>query len=254
MDVLPIVKKVDGDSRFEELDQLIDRFNSQLQREGMGGTILTIETVAYEANNDWKIDAQASLSSLSSKNILILRIFYLEEQSNSDEQYIDRDNGKEGQEKSNNTKGRRIFRIGIEDFAPKQLTKATFFKRPLYETFDKVIIRGSEWLAKSSASIQFINAQSIDIKMKSCPSSSSWNTRLMAYTEHGDYMRIFRIAYLSHTASDSSSGIISESLGHYQPMILSTRLFLPMTIADSTLDIQQRLSDWFSLYLGKSLW
>ena len=79
MDVLPIIKKIDGDSRFEELDQLIERFNAQvLANDGIQGTIITIETVTYEANNDWKIDTKASLSTLSSKNILILRIFFLE--------------------------------------------------------------------------------------------------------------------------------------------------------------------------------
>ena len=213
------MKKIDGDSRFEELDEVIERFNAQIQTNGgIQGNILTIETVAYEANNDWKIDPQASLSSLSSKNILILRIFYLE-----------------------NNEQKSIIQMGIEDFAPKQLSKATFFKRPSFETFDKVIVRASNWLQNNCHSKQFINAQSIDIKMKSAH-NSQWNTRLMAYTEHGDYIRIFRIAFLNTHFNSSLDRIV-----------LSTRLFLPMTITDSTLDIQQRLSEWFAIYLGQFL-
>ena len=52
------------------------------------------------------------------------------------------------------------------DFAPKMLSRGTFFKRPKFETFDKVIERGSQWL-QENPHFRFRNAQSIDVKMKS---------------------------------------------------------------------------------------
>lgn len=64
----------------------------------------------------------------------------------------------------------------------------------------------------------------------------------MAFTEHGDYIRIFRITYIE-----------MEQPIHPQPVILSTRLFLPYNRTDTIVDIKQRLSDWINQYLGKIL-
>lgn len=60
----------------------------------------------------------------------------------------------------------KVIFLGIEDFFPNQITRATFFKKPTFETFDKVIERGFSWLQQNPLK-RFINAQSIDIKMKS---------------------------------------------------------------------------------------
>ena len=60
----------------------------------------------------------------------------------------------------------------------------------------------------------------------------------MAYTEHGDYMRIFRITYV-----EADQPLV-------RPAVLSTRLFLPYNKTDTILDIKQRLSDWVNTCLG----
>lgn len=56
---------------------------------------------------------------------------------------------------------------GIADFAPQQISGGGFFKRPKFEDFNEVIDRASCWLSQNS-DLNFCNAQSIDIKLKSC--------------------------------------------------------------------------------------
>ena len=57
----------------------------------------------------------------------------------------------------------------ITDFVPQQISGGGFFKRPKFEPFDEVIQRASQWL-NDNPKVNFRNAQSIDIKMKSCKS------------------------------------------------------------------------------------
>ena len=64
----------------------------------------------------------------------------------------------------------------------------------------------------------------------------------MAFTEHGDYMRIFRITYVQ-----TESPV-------FRPAILSTRLFLPYNKTNTIIDIKHRLSDWVNQYLGERVW
>ncbi|CAG2173560.1 unnamed protein product, partial [Oppiella nova] len=97
--------------------------------------------LSYDATNDWKIDTEISLSSMSNKNLFIMRIFYEIGTPSTQE-------------------------IGIQDFLPQLISRGTFFKRPKFEPFDKVIERGFQWL-QENPQINFRNAQSIDIKMKS---------------------------------------------------------------------------------------
>ena len=135
-------------------------FNEEMKTKGLNGKILTVESLPYEATKDWKIDTETSLSTFSNKNVFNVRIFY--EKSDTltfpqigtfFEKYFSFD----------------LFEshfLGIEDFFPNQITRATFFKKPTFETFDKVIERGFSWLQQNPLK-RFINAQSIDIKMKS---------------------------------------------------------------------------------------
>lgn len=113
-----------------------------MRTDGLDGRIITIESLAYEASHDWKIDTETSLSYFSSKNMFIVRIFYECGPLTRDQ-------------------------IGIQDFSPNLISKPTFFKRPTFETFDKVIERASQWF-RHQPRFRFVNAQSIDIKMKSC--------------------------------------------------------------------------------------
>ena len=52
-------------SKFENLDDLIARTNEMIRTGGIDGKIITIESLQFDANNDWKIDTEVSLSSLS---------------------------------------------------------------------------------------------------------------------------------------------------------------------------------------------
>ena len=141
-DIIPKMKN-DITCEFEDLDDVIKRFNKDIiDNNGFDGRIISIESAAYDANLEWEINTEQTLSMLSTKNIFILRIFY--EFSNE----------------------KILTKIGIEDFHPIQLTRPTFFRRPKYECFDQVIERGSSWLRQNPQK-QFLNAQSIDVKMKS---------------------------------------------------------------------------------------
>jgi hypothetical protein len=64
------------DSKFENLDDMINRMNTTIRSGGLGGKIITIESLQCDASIDWKIDSGVSLTTFSSKNIFILRIFY----------------------------------------------------------------------------------------------------------------------------------------------------------------------------------
>lgn len=167
---MPEYKKTEGaESKFEDLDDLIERINEEMRTAGLEGRIITLESLSYEASNKhWKIDTECSLSCFSNKNVFILRIFY--------------EFGEQTYEKigmnSYNTNDTLLNVVdqhtGIQDFSPNLISKATFFKRPTFETFDKVIERASAWLQKQTT-LQFINAQSIDIKMKSCKQNVQQN-------------------------------------------------------------------------------
>lgn len=149
-DIIPRMKN-DITCEFEDLDDVIKRFNDEIiQNNGFDGRILAIESASYDANLEWEINTEQTLSILSTKNLFILRIFY--ETLNNDNQE------------------KLLIQIGIEDFHPRQLTRSTFFRRPKFECFDQVIERGSLWLRQQTnqqRQRQFLNAQSLDVKMKS---------------------------------------------------------------------------------------
>ncbi|XP_075675875.1 uncharacterized protein LOC113798638 isoform X2 [Dermatophagoides pteronyssinus] len=235
-DIIPRMKN-DITCEFEDLDDVIKRFNDEIiQNNGFDGRILAIESASYDANLEWEINTEQTLSILSTKNLFILRIFY--ETLNNDNQE------------------KLLIQIGIEDFHPRQLTRSTFFRRPKFECFDQVIERGSLWLRQQTnqqRQRQFLNAQSLDVKMKSTnPKNGS---RSMAFTEHGAYMRIFRICFFESIESESS--ILQQQQQQQQsssppPMInLGNRLFTPTKRTDTITDIVQQLHDWIKHYTEK---
>lgn len=70
------VTPVKQGSHFEALDDLLSRFNQEMLDSGLAGSIITIESLAYEASKDWRIDTESSLSTLSTKNVFNIRVFY----------------------------------------------------------------------------------------------------------------------------------------------------------------------------------
>lgn len=70
------------------------------------------------------------------------------------------------------------------------------------------------------------------------------NTRQMTYTEHGNYMRVFRLALVRLPVTGTTD---QEDK---RPLFLATRLFLPASKTDTISILKQRLSDWINLYLG----
>ncbi|RWS10842.1 hypothetical protein B4U79_14840, partial [Dinothrombium tinctorium] len=213
MDVIPL-NKDDGDfsgSKFENLDELIDRVNTTIiKNNGIEGRIITIETLQCEAGIDWKVDPEVSLSSLSTKNIYILRIFYEQ---------------------------------GIVDFVPRHISGGGFFRKPKFESLSEVMSRATKWLANNST-LNFKNAQSVDIKLKSL---TALDTKTMSYTEHGDYLRIFRIAFTKpfiepniDEAGSSSSSIATEPT----PIYLASKLFMASKKHETIRDIGLKIEDW----------
>lgn len=73
-----LVPEIDEKGAFAKLHDLIEQANILIRKEEIQGRIISVETVTYEANTDWKIDPDATLSALSTKKLFILRIFYEE--------------------------------------------------------------------------------------------------------------------------------------------------------------------------------
>ena len=68
--------------------------------------------------------------------------------------------------------------------------------------------------------------------------NSKSDSRSMAFTEHGAYMRIFRICFLEFESTQL-------------PLInFGSRLFTPTRRTDTIADIVQRLHDWIKHYTG----
>ncbi|KAH9426135.1 hypothetical protein DERP_007075 [Dermatophagoides pteronyssinus] len=227
-DIIPRMKN-DITCEFEDLDDVIKRFNDEIiQNNGFDGRILAIESASYDANLEWEINTEQTLSILSTKNLFILRIFY--ETLNNDNQE------------------KLLIQIGIEDFHPRQLTRSTFFRRPKFECFDQVIERGSLWLRQQTnqqRQRQFLNAQSLDVKMKSTnPKNGS---RSMAFTEHGAYMRIFQSSILQQQQQQQQSSSPPSMIN------LGNRLFTPTKRTDTITDIVQQLHDWIKHYTAETV-
>ena len=135
----------------------MERINIRLkQPDTIFWNIITLESLKIEANSEWFIDPEISLVDESSRHLTILRLFY-EEYTNTGDMNV------------------TIFEenddytytvIGIEDFKPELISAGSFFKRPKFERFCSLTQRASRWL-NSHYVDYFLNAQSIDIKIKS---------------------------------------------------------------------------------------
>ncbi|KAI1303177.1 hypothetical protein HDE_02418 [Halotydeus destructor] len=201
-------------NKFETLDDVVNRVNKQLDEGRIEGRILTIETLQCDAGHDWTVLPDVSLSFFSNKSVFILRLFI--EQGPPTEQ-----------------------EIGIADFVPQHLSGGGFFKRPKFESYNDVMSRASTWLTEEP-DIDFKNAQSIDIKLKSL---GSMDTKSMTYTEHGDYLRIFRIAYtkpIKCTLPEEEPSTMTLS----SPVFLASKLFYPSKKNDTISDMRCRLEEW----------
>jgi hypothetical protein len=130
------------DGNFENLDDVVSRINAKIRATNFDGRrLITIESLNVEANGDWKIDSELSVAEESSRHVTIIRLFYEEGPCLEEE-------------------------IGIADFTPHHLSGGSLFKRPHFEHFSSIIDRASQWLS-DNPEINFLNAQSIDIKLKS---------------------------------------------------------------------------------------
>ncbi|CAG2161784.1 unnamed protein product [Oppiella nova] len=225
MDFEPLRKE----GNFENLDDVVARINAKIRAQGFDGRrLITIESLNVEANADWKIDPELSVVEESSRHVTIIRLFY--EQGDCLEE-----------------------EIGIADFTPHHLSGGSLFKRPHFEQFSSIIDRASQWLS-DNPEINFLNAQSIDIKLKSrvlanivsCHFATHANTvtkvdtRACSHTEHGDYVHILRVAYtkpfepeVEHTGGPPPPA----------PIYLSSKVFL-VTKNDVLDDIHHRINNW----------
>ena len=86
----------------------------------MQGNLITVESLICESSGaSWRVEPDVTLSSVSAKKMIVLRLFYQENLISPDTS------------------------IGIIDFIPRHLSGGGLFKRPKYEAFDDVI---SEYL------------------------------------------------------------------------------------------------------------
>jgi hypothetical protein len=121
---------------------VVSRINAKIRATTFDGRrLITIESLNVEANSDWKINSEQSVADESSRHVTIIRLFYEEGPCLEEE-------------------------IGIADFTPHHLSGGSLFKRPHFEQFSSIIDRASQWLS-DNPEINFLNAQSIDIKLKS---------------------------------------------------------------------------------------
>uniref|UniRef100_T1KXM2 Uncharacterized protein n=1 Tax=Tetranychus urticae TaxID=32264 RepID=T1KXM2_TETUR len=210
-----LVPEIDEKGSFKKLDDLVERANILIRKEEIQGRIICVETVTYEADTDWKVDPDETLSALSTKKLFILRIFYEE--------------GLPLQEE-----------IDIIDFVPKHLSGGGFFKRPKFESYTQVMSRASQWLSQNRH-LNYRNAQSIDIKL-SIKSLTSVNTKTMYYTDYGSYIRIFRVCCTKSSRILDRSSATSNKIK--STIHLSSRLFLPVRKKDTIGAIRERFEEW----------
>ncbi|KAH7638481.1 hypothetical protein HUG17_2514 [Dermatophagoides farinae] len=179
---LDFIPKRLNENSFETIDQLLERVNGRLkQPDTLFWNIITLESLKIEANSEWFIDPEISLADESSRHLTILRLFYEQYKSGDDMNAIILE--------ENDDYPYTV--IGIEDFKPELLSAGSFFKRPEFEPFCSLTQRASRWL-NSQYVDYFLNAQSIDIKIKS---PSKLETRNCTNIEHGHYIQFLRIVY-----------------------------------------------------------
>lgn len=151
-------------STFESIDEVLVRLNERINRpDARRWNMVSLQSLKVEANSDWNLtDPEVSLAEESSRYIIVLRLFY-EEFNYGDAA------GEDEKDLCQSDQSRATVKatIGVEDFKPRHLSGGSFFKRPQFEPFSALVQRSGKWLTSQSG-VQFLNAQSIDIKVKSC--------------------------------------------------------------------------------------
>lgn len=113
-DLLP--ESLNEYGKFENLDHLLARANEMISNREVQGNLITVESLICESSGAaWKVEPDVTLSSVSAKKMIVLRLFYQENLISPDTS------------------------IGIIDFIPRHLSGGGLFKRPKYEAFDDVI-------------------------------------------------------------------------------------------------------------------
>lgn len=207
-DYIPDNPEPDDHSKFEKLDQVVDKLNREIMNgELLAENVITVETLYFPVDCDWIIDnkLELTLHSFPSNYVCILRVFFIEYASSrtSDESLTGKLN-----------RLNYAFRIQLKDFIPRTLSKGTFFKRPEFEQLSCCIRRASNWIERESKLHQskfqnlikqlnnvelsdflfdFKNAQCIEVKTKVL--KHKIDSKIMAHTSNsGDYIRIFRVS------------------------------------------------------------
>lgn len=174
------------------------------------GHIITVETLLCTANGDWEaVDPEETIYRLEEKNIFGLRVYYAA--------------GEEPEAE-----------IGIEDFIPKHISGGGVWRKPKFDSVTDVFRTASEWLA-NNPNLIFINAHTIEIKLKSIDNIKS---RTMAFSEHGDYLRIFRLVY-ARARPESRSPAATNPQATY----LAFKVFLPRSREDTFYNFKQMLQE-----------
>ncbi|KAJ6224771.1 hypothetical protein RDWZM_003316 [Blomia tropicalis] len=188
---LDFVPQRQNGNAFESIDDLLARVNERLrQPDAAKWNMVTLQSLKIEANSDWNMgDVEVSLAEESSRHLIILRLYY--------EEYNYSDSGMWP------TSANKVAVIGFEDFKPRHLSGGSFFKRPQFEPFSSLVQRAGKWLTNQTG-IHFMNAQSIDIKVKSL---SRIDSRTSTHIEHGDFIQMLRVVFLRFVPSESTSTV-----------------------------------------------
>lgn len=139
------------------------------------GEIITIETLQCPAALDWTLEDSTKPQIFPpNRCVSIIRLFY-----------------------AANIPQSAQLHVGIKDFVPSKLSGDSFFRRPEFEAFSSVVQRASDWLADNPEA-DFKNAQCLEMRMKSISSVDS--SSLSHVADRGNYLRIFRVAYVCDKA------------------------------------------------------
>lgn len=141
------------DNEFENIDSVVERINKSIRNEEINGKVLSVQTLACSARQDWTIDEDTTQSKTwIGKFVYVLRIFIALGPIHEEE-------------------------IGLADFIPECLSGGNFFKRPKFETQSDVLRKASKWLSENPE-INFCSSSSIDVKLKSSKNLSKFLTKI----------------------------------------------------------------------------
>ncbi|XP_015904789.1 uncharacterized protein [Parasteatoda tepidariorum] len=228
INIVPEKKKDGGifsSAVFEDLDEVIDRFNSMIKNQPIPGRIITIESqeMKTKQSSDFEPDKSSWIESGQMANhfLFVIRIFF--ELSDAE-----------------------VEEIGIKDFIPDILERGGIFSLPKYELFSTMVNKASVWCSQQ-ADIRICNAQSLEIKVRR---GNEVDTQKMNYFEHSGratfYVRILRLTYVKpplYTKTDFKSSDISHiSCKSFVPVQISSGIFFPEF--ETLNETKERISAW----------